>query len=176
MSLLWKIPLEGDEEGFLFTKMLLKQAKCNACQANIKLSNAGPTNLKVHLVKHPAYQKQFGVMDNAKEAKKVSIRRKPELCYPRNSLNDCNALSITSDIWSVLTENFVSLTAHVIDTVWKQHKFVLGVRHFPGCHNFETISQIMNNMLREWVINEAKRHVFLRDEESNMKKVKASTY
>uniref|UniRef100_A0A915CVC5 BED-type domain-containing protein n=1 Tax=Ditylenchus dipsaci TaxID=166011 RepID=A0A915CVC5_9BILA len=55
--------------------MSVKEAKCNFCQANIKLSNAGPTNLKVHLAKHSACQKQFGVMENAEEAKKESMKQ-----------------------------------------------------------------------------------------------------
>jgi hypothetical protein len=65
-----------------------------------------------------------------------------------------------------------SLTAHGIDSEWKRHKFVLCVRHFPGSHNFESISAIMDKMLNEWGISEAKRHVFLRDEGTNMKKVR----
>uniref|UniRef100_A0A915DF89 BED-type domain-containing protein n=1 Tax=Ditylenchus dipsaci TaxID=166011 RepID=A0A915DF89_9BILA len=90
MSLLWKIPLEGDEEGFLCTKMSLKEANCNVCQANIKLSNAGPTNLKVHLAKHPAYQKQLGVMENAEETKKETMKQGLEKFVVRGTGNHCH--------------------------------------------------------------------------------------
>uniref|UniRef100_A0A915EPY8 BED-type domain-containing protein n=1 Tax=Ditylenchus dipsaci TaxID=166011 RepID=A0A915EPY8_9BILA len=69
--------------------MSLKEAKCNVCQANIKLSNAGPTNLKVHLAKHPAYQKQFGVMENAEESEKRSMKQGLEKFVVRRTNNNC---------------------------------------------------------------------------------------
>uniref|UniRef100_A0A915DMH8 Uncharacterized protein n=1 Tax=Ditylenchus dipsaci TaxID=166011 RepID=A0A915DMH8_9BILA len=72
-------------------------------------------------------------------------------------LNDRIVLSFTSDIWSGPTEvSSVSLIAHGNDTVWKRHKLVLCVRHFPVCHNFKTMSQTMDNMLRGWESMEIK--------------------
>uniref|UniRef100_A0A915DLJ1 Uncharacterized protein n=1 Tax=Ditylenchus dipsaci TaxID=166011 RepID=A0A915DLJ1_9BILA len=90
--------------------MSLKEAKCNACQANIKLSNAGPTNLKVQLAEHPAYQKQFGVMENAEEAKKESMIQGLEKFVVRDQergyLNaDCGAHMLNSVVNSSLFKN-----------------------------------------------------------------------
>lgn len=80
-------------------------------------------------------------------------------------------LSITSDMWtnSVNKDSFISFTAHWIDNDYNYKHIVLNARHFPGSHNSENISRMLNNMIMEWNLKN-KIYLVIRDSGSNIVK------
>jgi hypothetical protein len=68
-----------------------------------------------------------------------------------------------SSLWLGSTDSYwcFSLTVHGINKEWKRIKHVLCVQPFSGSHNFETIGDKVNQMLRKWEIPIEKCHVFL---------------
>ena len=76
MSQIWKLLLEKENSSeFLFTKTSATEAKCNPCQVNIKMSNAGPANVKHHLSKHAKYQKLLFELEKAEKSKEEILQK-----------------------------------------------------------------------------------------------------
>lgn len=84
-------------------------------------------------------------------------------------INETEAVSITSDIWteSVNNHSFLSFTCHWISRDFEFKQAVLSIKHFPGTHNSSTISELLLNVLDTWKLQE-KIHLFVRDNGSNM--------
>nr|XP_048321191.1 zinc finger BED domain-containing protein RICESLEEPER 2-like [Ziziphus jujuba var. spinosa] len=67
------------------------------------------------------------------------------------SLN-CQRISLTTDTWtSIQNINYMSLTAHYIDSNWMLHKRILNFCVIPN-HKGETIGKLIGNCLYEWGI------------------------
>ncbi|XP_060672818.1 zinc finger BED domain-containing protein RICESLEEPER 2-like [Ziziphus jujuba] len=67
------------------------------------------------------------------------------------SLN-CQRISLTTDTWtSIQNINYMSLTAHYIDSNWMLHKRILNFCVIPN-HKGETIGKPIGNCLYEWGI------------------------
>lgn len=86
-------------------------------------------------------------------------------------INETEFVSITSDIWTESTNNrsFISFTCHWINSDFEFREAVLNIKHFPGKHNSENISELLLNVLETWNLKE-KIHLFVRDNGFNMVK------
>ena len=75
MSLIWRITLDEEAGGLLFTKLSPTEIECNECKRKILTKNRGPANVKAHLATHPHYQLKFEQMEKAEESKKGAMKR-----------------------------------------------------------------------------------------------------
>lgn len=84
-------------------------------------------------------------------------------------LNETEAVSITSDIWTESTNNhsFLSFTCHWIENNFESRQAVLNIKHFPTNHTSENISELLLNVLDTWNLKE-KIHLFVRDNGINI--------
>ncbi|KAL7077472.1 hypothetical protein ACQ4LE_002961 [Meloidogyne hapla] len=87
----------------------------------------------------------------------------------RSELNQCQHISCTTDCWSGVTENFISLTAQGITTEWTRKKFILSIRKFSDAHTSENMANMIRSLVEEWKI-EDKIHCFVTDSARNVKK------
>lgn len=80
-------------------------------------------------------------------------------------------ISFTTDIWtsSINNESFISLTAHFIDgTEMKQRICTLNCKHFPESHTGINISDILNEIFKDWKISPSQQHIIVRDNAANI--------
>ncbi|KAL5556060.1 hypothetical protein UlMin_038296 [Ulmus minor] len=62
-------------------------------------------------------------------------------------------ISITSDLWSsLISDGYMSLTAHFIDKNWKLQKRVLNFSYLPPPHTGIALSDAISSLLLEWDI------------------------
>uniref|UniRef100_A0A915CXY6 Uncharacterized protein n=1 Tax=Ditylenchus dipsaci TaxID=166011 RepID=A0A915CXY6_9BILA len=74
--------------------------------------------------------------------------------YEPWQLQDNDALSFTTDIWSSTSYSFISLTAHGINQEWKRDKYVLAIRELQGSHTADVINTAIREILEEWEIKQ----------------------
>lgn len=91
--------------------------------------------------------------------------------FIRKQLEDAQSISFTSDIWTsdATKESHISLTGHTISKTWERKAFTLNVKHFPGSHTGENISEMIKAAKSFWGIKDSQVHLILRDNARNMK-------
>ncbi|XP_050378393.1 zinc finger BED domain-containing protein RICESLEEPER 2-like [Argentina anserina] len=63
-------------------------------------------------------------------------------------------ICLTSDLWSSQTTNeYLTLTAHFLDTEWKLHKRILIFSYMPPPHNGSALAEKINSLICEWEID-----------------------
>lgn len=67
------------------------------------------------------------------------------------------------------------LTAHGITRKWERKRYLLNVREFPGHHYGPLVKAMVDDLLKEWGIDEARVHCVVHDEGSNMEEVSTDT-
>ena len=82
-----------------------------------------------------------------------------------------NCISFISDIWSDSHSNhsYISLSGHFIDASFLRKDVVLNVKHFPGSHTGNAISDIFHKMKDDWNIPDIKCHLLIRDNAANIR-------
>ena len=90
----------------------------------------------------------------------------------RGIVASADYLCCTTDMWSSRTgDGYISLTCHFINPEFKMCCHNLVTHHFPGVHDFNTISQALKTAADEWCINLAEQVVaFTTDSSSNIVK------
>ena len=90
----------------------------------------------------------------------------------RGIVASADYLCCTTDMWSSRTgDGYISLTCHFITPEFKMCCHNLQTDHFPGVHDFNTISRALTMAAEEWCINLDKQVVaFTTDSGSNIVK------
>ena len=94
-------------------------------------------------------------------------------CYSNilKKVTEAEFLSFTSDIWSCDKSkySFLSITAHWITDDFEPQNAVLRARHMGKSHTGVYISDILQEVFREFSINAERRFLLVRDGASNMR-------
>ena len=81
----------------------------------------------------------------------------------------CAYITFTSDGWKAQNQdNFLSLTAHCVFPTFAQQACVLHIRPFQTSHTSKNISEIIQDMIKEYSIPKYKIHQIVHDNASNM--------
>lgn len=89
----------------------------------------------------------------------------------KNIVEEAEHISFTTDIWtSVSNDAFISLTGHCLSKDFGQKTVVLRVMPFPGSHTAAHISDMINEVIREFDIPSSKIHLIVRDNGANVVK------
>ncbi|XP_065115787.1 E3 SUMO-protein ligase ZBED1-like [Paramisgurnus dabryanus] len=101
---------------------------------------------------------------HALDAKYASIRTE---VYA--SINNCKAISLTTDIWTSLQmEAYLTVTAHFITEDWRLENFVLATKKMEESHTAEHISQTLKEVISDWDIPGTKIVSVVHDNATNM--------
>ena len=66
-------------------------------------------------------------------------------------LDQCASIAITADGWtSVVTQSYVTLTGHFINSEWKLVNLGLQTRHTPESHTAENLKELFESSFSEW--------------------------
>ncbi|KAF5809412.1 putative transcription factor/ chromatin remodeling BED-type(Zn) family [Helianthus annuus] len=73
----------------------------------------------------------------------------------RNELSACpGRICLTSDCWSsIVTDGYISLTAHFIDSEWVLHKKILNFSYMPPPHNGVSLAEKIHTLVAYWGID-----------------------
>lgn len=86
----------------------------------------------------------------------------------RLKLKDISYITVTTDTWtSIATENYMSLTPHFIDNIWKVHTILVDCFKFSDRHTSENLKAEMARVLTEWDISD-KVHTVVTDNARNI--------
>lgn len=90
----------------------------------------------------------------------------------RGVLADVDFMCCTTDMWTSRSgDGYLSLTSHFITAEFDMCYKNLQTRHFPGTHDFSSISEALSSAATEWCINMEKQVVaFTTDSGSNIVK------
>lgn len=98
------------------------------------------------------------------DAKYASIRAEVYML-----INNCKAVSLTTDIWTSLQmEAYLTVTAHFITEAWRLENFVLATKKMEESHTAEHISQTLKEVISDWDIPGAKIVSVVHDNATNM--------
>ncbi|KAF5778559.1 putative ribonuclease H-like superfamily [Helianthus annuus] len=73
----------------------------------------------------------------------------------RNELSVCpGQICVTSECWSsIVTDGYISLTAHFIDSEWVLHKKILNFSYMPPPHNGVSLAEKIHTLVAYWGID-----------------------
>ncbi|KAH7664860.1 zinc finger protein, partial [Aphelenchoides avenae] len=139
--------------------------------------------LPFNVVNHPTFRVLFGSTKHNESLKEEKHYRNVVLpkvysyaCQSiRALLGECEWLSFTCDIGSGPNDSFFALTAHGITRKWERKRYLLNVREFPGHHYGPLVKTMVDDLLKEWGIDEARVNCVVHDEGSNMEAAFAHT-
>nr|KAJ0201269.1 hypothetical protein LSAT_V11C600321100 [Lactuca sativa] len=96
----------------------------------------------------------------------VMATRNPKL---RDELLRCpSRICLTSDAWtSIVTDGYLSLTAHYADSSWVLQKRILNFSHFPPPHTGVAIAKNLGELIKSWGIEKKLFSITLDNATSN---------
>ena len=88
-------------------------------------------------------------------SKHLKDRYEDEKANIMGKIRAVNNVSLTHDSWtSVATENFETVTCHLIDDSWAMKSFVLQTTKVEGSHNADNIGKFMVHVKEKWCLPE----------------------
>ncbi|XP_023765160.2 zinc finger BED domain-containing protein RICESLEEPER 2-like [Lactuca sativa] len=84
------------------------------------------------------------------------------------SLRCPSRICLTSDAWtSIVTDGYLSLTAHYVDSSWVLQKRILNFSHFPPPHTGVAIAEKLGELIKSWGIEKKLFSITLDNAASN---------
>lgn len=69
------------------------------------------------------------------------------------SIKSVEVVCTTADIWSTKTRSFLGYTCHWIDAHFARHSAALACKRFEGCHSYDRIHDIIQEIHNEYSLN-----------------------
>ncbi|KAK3870849.1 hypothetical protein Pcinc_023961 [Petrolisthes cinctipes] len=130
----------------------------------------------VSIVEDPGFKELVRELDHKYEipSRRSLMRSKLPTLYQhtkelvKSALKDVSAMTLTTDLWtSRVTESYMCVTCHFIDTQWDMKSFVLATTIMLGSHTGEKIGEQLKDIVTEWGL-EGKIQAVVSDSGANM--------